>query len=182
MNIYENSLDPDEVRDFVHLWTDRLDQGETITAIDNITFIDAAGTTQPSVATATQTSTRIWLTGGNPGTRAIFTIRVTTSKAKVLEEAFAVDIQSRDFQPAPETEVERLTREISEAKAQRALVAQGKAVIDAWKDGRRIRRLVPTLAELEDHIRQLEGELYQAQVDAGEAVRPRRTAISGYYC
>lgn len=80
-----------------------------------------------------------------------------------------------------ETDVDRLTREITEAKAQRALVAQGKAVIDAWRDGRRIRRHIPTMNELNDHIRQLEGELYQAQVDAGQNATPRRTAIGTGY-
>lgn len=83
---------------------------------------------------------------------------------------------------AVESDVDRLTREIAEAKSQRALVASGKAVIDAWRDGRRIRRHIPTMSELEEHIRQLEGELYQAQVDAGTSATPRRTAIGTDYC
>lgn len=75
----------------------------------------------------------------------------------------------------------RLKEEIAQAEAQRALVAQGRAVIDAWRDGRRVRYQVPTLAELEDHIRALKSELYEAQLEAGENPRPRRTAIGVRY-
>ena len=56
--------------------------------------------------------------------------------------------------------IPRLEQEIAQAEAQRALVAQGRAVIDAWRDGRRVRYQVPTLAELEDHIRALKNVTY----------------------
>lgn len=80
----------------------------------------------------------------------------------------------------PETLAERITRletEIAQAEAQRALVAQGRAVIDAWRDGRRVRYQVPTLAELEDHIRALKSELHEAQVLAGQSPTTSRRAI-----
>jgi uncharacterized small protein (DUF1192 family) len=73
--------------------------------------------------------------------------------------------------------ITRLQQEIAQAEAQRALVAQGRAVIDAWRDGRRVRYQVPTLAELEEHIRALKSELFEAQVEAGQNPAPRRRAI-----
>ena len=177
MFTYAQTLDPNEVRSFDQPWGDELRQGEAINAAPVVTFIEDAGTTQPSAATHASNTTMVWLTGGNIGATAIFTVRVTTTQNRTLEKAFAVRIQETTFIPPAETEIERLTREIAEAKAQRALVATGNAVIDVWRDGRRIRKMIPTLAELEAHIRQLEGELYAAQLAAGANVRPRRSAI-----
>ena len=183
MQVYEQTLDPNEVRDFEHDWTALLNDGEAIASIADVTFIAEAGTSQPSAASFTDTGTRVWLTGGTAGEQAIYTLRITTDStpARTLELAFGVNIVETTYEAPAETDVERLTREIAEAKAQRALVAQGKAVIDAWRDGRRIRRMVPTLADLEAHIRQLEGELFAAQIAAGMTVTPRRTAISTGY-
>lgn len=73
--------------------------------------------------------------------------------------------------------IARLETEIAEAEAQRALVAQGRAVVDVWRDGRRVRYQVPTLAQLEEHIRSLKSELYEAQLEAGQSPTPRRRAI-----
>lgn len=73
--------------------------------------------------------------------------------------------------------IARLESEIAQAEAQRALVAQGRAVIDAWRDGRRVRYMVPTLEQLEAHIRQLKSELYEAQTEAGQTPTRRRGAI-----
>lgn len=78
--------------------------------------------------------------------------------------------------------IARLETEISQAEAQRALVAQGRAVVDAWRDGRRVRYAMPTLDELEAHIRQLKSELYEAQLEAGQAPVQRRRAISIGWC
>ena len=78
--------------------------------------------------------------------------------------------------------IHRLETEIAQAEAQRALVAQGRAVIDAWRDGRRVRYQVPSLEQLEAHIRILRGELDAAKAQSGEVVVPRRTAIGVSYC
>lgn len=177
MLTYEETLDPSEVRSFTGPWGDELADGESITAIEAVTFIDAAGTNQPTAASFASQTTLVWLTSGNIGATAIYTVRVTTSLARTLEKAFAVHIRETTFVAPVETEVERLTREIAEAKSQRALVAIGQAVIDVWRDGRRIRKMIPTLSDLEAHIRQLEGELYTAQLASGVVVNPRRGAI-----
>lgn len=176
MEIYDQTLDPNEVRDFVQNWRAHLQAGETITAV-TATFVDAAGTTQPVAASSTTPNTRVWLTGGTVGSRAVFTVRITTSGGRTFEEAYGVNILESTYVAPAETEVQRLTREIAEAKAQRALVATGKAVVDVWRDGRRIRKAIPTLAELDAYIRDLESELYSAQLAAGMTVTPRRRAI-----
>lgn len=177
MFTYTETLDPNEVRSFAQAWGDELRDGESITAAPTVTFIEAAGTTQPTAASFASQTTLVWLTGGNAGSTATFTARVTTSQGRTLERAYAVRIVETTYVAPAETDVERRTREIAEAKAQRALVATGQAVIDVWRDGRRIRKMIPTLAQLEAHIRQLEGELYTAQLAAGVDVRPRRAAI-----
>jgi hypothetical protein len=178
---YEETLDPSEVRSFEQPWGDQLGDGEALIGIAAVTFINAAGTTQPSAATFATNSTMVWLTGGTPGSTAIFTVRVTTSRNRTLEKAFAVPVRETTYVPPAETEIERLTREIVEAKAQRAKVARGDAVEEVLRDGRRIVRQLPTLAELQTLIQQLEGELYQAQVAAGMETAPRRTAIGVAY-
>jgi len=178
MFTYTETLDPNEVRSFAQAWGDELAEGEAITAAPTVTFIEEAGTTQPTAATHASQTTLVWLTGGNVGASAIFTVRVTTSLGRTLERAYAVRILETTFVPPAETEVERLTREIAEAKAQRARVATGNAVIDVWRDGRRIRKMIPSLDALEAYIRVLEGELYSAQLAAGMEVTSRRRAIA----
>lgn len=84
--------------------------------------------------------------------------------------------------PVPDGDIERLTGEIAEAKAQRRLVALGKAAVDVWRDGRRVRTPVQSLGELNAYIRILEGELLEAQKEAGIAMTTsRRSAIGTYY-
>jgi hypothetical protein len=84
--------------------------------------------------------------------------------------------------PTPDGTIERLTTEIAEAKAQRRLVALGKAAVDVWRDGRRVRTPVQSLDQLNAYIRTLEGELLEAQKEAGIAMTTsRRSAIGTYY-
>lgn len=74
-----------------------------------------------------------------------------------------------------ETEVERLTRLVAEAEAQRHLVALGQAIVDVWRDGRRVTRKVSSLAELDAYIAGLRRDLEKATATA--AGRPARRAI-----
>jgi hypothetical protein len=87
-------------------------------------------------------------------------------------------VGTTDVPAASETEIERLTREISELKTQRINVASGNAVIDVWREGRRIRKHVSTIDELNSLIRLLEGELVSAQVAAGVTPTTRRRPIA----
>lgn len=181
MFTYTETLDPNEVRSFTQTWGDELRDGEAISAVANVTFIEAAGTTQPTAASFASQTTLVWLTGGDAGATATFTVRVTTSQGRTLEKAFAVRIVETTFVPPAETEVERLTRVIAEAKAQLAKVARGDAVEEVWHNGRRIVRQLPSPADLQMLIRQFEGELYEAKVAAGMEVAPRRGAIGVIY-
>jgi hypothetical protein len=78
----------------------------------------------------------------------------------------------------PAEAVARIETELGQARAARALAASGKQVEDVWRDGRRVRYSAFSLSEFTTHIRQLESELYAAQVAAGMCVEPRRSAIS----
>lgn len=180
MQIFDQTLDPSETKDFTFDWSPRLGSGETVSS-QVVSFVNAAGTTSPSNSVASPVS-RVWLTGGNPGERVIFTIAATTSAGRTLEEAFGVDVVDTVLGPSAETEIERLTREIAECKAQRVKVATGNAVVEVWRDGRKLRKHISTLAELNDLILVLEGELSAAQTAAGIVnVAPRRSAIGTYY-
>lgn len=179
MQVFEETLDPSETKDFAFDWSPQLGDGETVSS-QTVTMIDAAGTTNPSNSLASPVS-RVWLAGGTVGLRAIFTIRAVTSGGRTLEQALAVDIVDSVLGVTAETEIDRLTREISELKAQRINVASGNAVIDVWREGRRIRKHISTIDELNSLIRVLEGELVSAQVAAGVATTSRRRAITiGY--
>lgn len=81
----------------------------------------------------------------------------------------------------PAEAVARIEIELGQVRAARALAASGKQVEDVWRDGRRVRYSTFSLQEFSDHIRQLEGELYAAQVAAGIETAPRRTAIGVCY-
>ena len=81
----------------------------------------------------------------------------------------------------PAEAIARIELELGQARSARALAASGKQVEDVWRDGRRIRYSAFSLAEFSEHIRQLEGELYAAQLANGDDVAPRRTAIGVCY-
>lgn len=180
MQIYPETKDPSETKDYSFDFTPRLASGETIVSYI-ITFIDAAGTTSPSDSQSSGIVS-VWLSGGTHLSRAIYLIRVTTNGGRILEESFAVDIVDTVLGAAAETDVERLTREIMELKEQRQNVALGNAVIDVWRDGRRVRKHISTMAELNELMWILQADLAAAQLTAGIAVEtPRRTAIGTCY-
>lgn len=91
MRPYRETKDPDETKDYSFDWSPSLVAAETIVGGPDVAFVDAAGTTNPSNSVAGGI-TRVWLAGGTNGGRAIFTVQVTTSGGRTLEEAFAVDI------------------------------------------------------------------------------------------
>lgn len=72
-----------------------------------------------------------------------------------------------------EEEVDRLKRLIAQAESQRHLVALGQAVVDVWRDGRRVTRKVSSLAELDSYIAGLRRDLEKAVASAAGR-RPRR--------
>lgn len=176
MQVYAETLDPSETKEFAFDWSPQLSAGETVTA-QVVTFITAAGTTNPANSLVSPVS-KVWLSGGTHGQRAIYTVRVTTSGGKTLEEAFGVDVVDSVLGPIAETDVDRLTREIAECKAQRIKVATGGGVVMLWRDGRRVTYQIADIEQLNALIRVLEGELATAQAVAGiVSAAPRRRAI-----
>lgn len=66
---------------------------------------------------------------------------------------------------------------IAEAEAARHTVATGGGVMDVWRDGRRLRMRIGSIAELNEYIATLRSELVQAQIEAGVTPTRRRRAI-----
>lgn len=72
--------------------------------------------------------------------------------------------------------ISELETMIAEAKAHRHQIALGNAVIEVWRDGRRVRKHIANSAELENYIRSLEREL--ENLTAANAGRPKRRPIA----
>jgi len=72
----------------------------------------------------------------------------------------------------------QITTWIAEAEAQRHAVATGGAVIDIWRDGRRITRKISSLDELNSYIASLKAELVEAQIAEGITPTRRRRGIA----
>lgn len=172
---FADSLDPNEIKDFTHDWTAELAAGEAIVGASVvIAFVDSAGCTQPNAISTTGNKTRVWLTGGNPGGRCIFTLTATTNAtpARTLEEAFAVSIVETTVE---ETEADRLRADIAALETALNDLALGKRIEEVWRDGRRLIYGKVTVTALDALIERKRRQLAEAEnVAAG---RPRRRAI-----
>lgn len=61
---------------------------------------------------------------------------------------------------------------LAEAKAQRHVVALGNAVVEVWRNGRRVQVEVTSIEKLQDYIMALEREIdEQTMADAGKNKR-----------
>lgn len=77
--------------------------------------------------------------------------------------------------------IEQIETWIAEAEAARPQVALGGAVIEVWRDGRRIKKSVTSMKELNAYLASLRSELAIAQEDAGiPATRTRRAIRLGW--
>lgn len=173
MEIYAEPKDPSELKDYEFDWSAQLGSGETVVS-QVVTFVDAAGTTNPT-NTITTPFTRTWLAGGTHGGRAVYTVKVTTSGGRELEVALGVNIVDSVTGETFPTDLENLQADLAAVEtAMRKLVA-GESVKEVWRDGRRIVRNSPTYADLkkrkEELERAIEGE--QNFVSTGK----RRRAI-----
>lgn len=172
---FADSLDPNEIKDFTHDWTAELAAGEAIVGASVvIAFVNAAGCTQPNPISTTSNKTRVWLTGGNPGGRCIFTLTATTNATppRTLEEAFAVNIVETTVE---ETEADRLRADIAQLETAQTNLATGKRIDEVWRDGRRLIYGKVTAAALDALIKEKRRQL--AEAEAVAAGRPRRRAI-----
>lgn len=173
MIIFDEPLDPSEVKDFSFDWSPQLGDGETVTS-QTVTLIAASGATNPSNSLVTPTS-RVWLTGGNHGQRIVFTITVQTSGNRTLEAALGVDIVDSILGPVGETDLARYTRYLSEAEEALHKLATGTQIVDLWHDGRRRRYAQQNIADLVNYTDLLRRQI--ATATAASEGRPRRRAI-----
>lgn len=175
MELFPETLDPSESKEYTFDWTPKLGDGETIVS-HVVTFIDTAGTSAPSNGVVSPFS-KVRLAGGTHGGRVTFSIVATTSAGNVLDVALAVDVIDNAVGQPVESDVQRLTRLLAEAEAQRHNVALGTAVIDIWRDGRRIRKHITNLAELNSYMNQLRRELASATAVEGGSARRRAIGV-----
>lgn len=176
MEIYRETLDPSETKDYAWDWSSALADGETVTS-QTVTFINAAGTTNPSNSLASPIS-KVWLSGGTPGQRVIYSIIAVTSAGRTLDAGLAVDVVDNAAVSASATDSERITEELTAARALRAKIVSGEAILELWRDGRRVRKQMPTLSELNDHIMRLERDLAQANAVAAGGSRRRAIGLA----
>lgn len=173
MQIYQETKDPSELKDYSFDWAPRLGAGDAVVS-HVVSLIDAAGASVPSESVAGNVS-RVWFSGGNHGERIVFTVRATTSAGNVLEESFGVDVVDSTWSPPAETGIERLTRYLSEAEAALHQLATGTQIVDLWHDGRRRRYAQQDVVSLQSYVDWLNRQLEAAI--ATENGRPRRRAI-----
>jgi len=129
VELYSETLDPGETKDFAWDWTPKLAAGENVTS-HNVAWINRAGTTSSSDSVVANIS-RVWLSGGTSGKRAIWTITAQTNQARIFEVALAVDIVDIAYTGPEPTELERLTA--LKAALQAALLkAAGGTVVEVW--------------------------------------------------
>lgn len=171
MEIYAEPKDPSELKDYEFDWSAQLGNGETVVS-QVVTFVDAAGTTNPT-NTITTPFTRTWLAGGTHGARAVYTVKVTTSGGRELEVALGVNIVDTVTGETAPTDLENLQADLVAVEtAMRKLVA-GESVKEVWRDGRRIVRNSATYSDLLRHR-----DLLRREIEGAQAVlngRSRRT-------
>lgn len=176
MEIYRETLDPSETKDYAWDWSSALADGETV-ASQVVTFINSGGTTNPLNSLSSPVS-KVWLSGGTHGQRVIFSIVATTSAGRTLDVALGVDVVDNATVPAEPTEAERIAGELTAARALRAKIVSGEAITELWRDGRRVRKQMPTLSELNNHIMRLERDLAQANAVAAGGSRRRAIGLA----
>jgi hypothetical protein len=171
---YGEAKDPNELKDYEFDWSAQLKTGETV-ASQVVSFVDAAGTANPTNSLVTPFS-RVWLSGGVSGQRAVFTIQATTSGGRTLEEAFGVNILDSTIVP---TDIETLQADLVAVNAAIRRFMAGEVVKDVSRDGRRVVCENPTYRDLLNHREMLKREIEQLQ-NVGQGL-PKRSAIGSFY-
>lgn len=87
--------DPDEVLDYQINWVKRVQSSRTPDdTIVGSTWIVPTGITKQS-DTFTDTTTTIWLTGGEDGETYEFTNRIVTTEGRTMDESVTVKVKER---------------------------------------------------------------------------------------
>lgn len=169
------SKDPDEIIDLVHDWSARIG-ADTIAEVV-ATEIAPAGTTQPVAVSFTPSTTTLWLSGGDVGATAIYTVRVTTTGGRVLEESFRVAIIDSAVVDATPTEIESLKAALVDVRAAILRLASGEQIKEVWRDGRRIVKVTMTYNQLRDLEAAYLARIAELEASAAYPGRRRRFGI-----
>lgn len=86
-----SSKDPDEVLDYVVNWAARLATDDTIATS---TWTVPAGITKDS-SSNTDTTTKVWLSGGTLGTTYTLLNRVTTVDGRTMDQSVKIKIAAK---------------------------------------------------------------------------------------
>lgn len=84
--------DPDEVLDYQVDWTDRLEEGETISDSE---FLLADGDVDIDSIDEANGITTVWLSGGTLGTICVLTNRITTSEGRTYDKSVRLRIKTK---------------------------------------------------------------------------------------
>ena len=175
MEIYAEPKDPTELKDYEFDWSAQLGDGETVVS-QVVTFVDAAGTTNPTNSITTP-FTRAWLAGGTHGLRAVYTVRVTTSGGRQLEVALGVNIVDTVTGETVPTDLENLEADLVAVNDAIRKMMAGESVKEVWRDGRRIVRNSPSYRDLLNQRDYLKREIEAATAVLNGRSRRTPTAI-----
>lgn len=169
---WQRPKDPSEVVDYGHNWT--LDLGDDTIATSTWTAIEAAGTAPVSNSFAGGV-TRVFLSGGNDGTAALWLNRITTSGGRTLEEAFQLSIVDRATVAAVPTAAETLQADRAAIVAARRKFLSGEAVREVTRAGRKLVFQTTSLKDFDDALAAIDRNIDALAADDG---RPRFHALS----
>lgn len=88
------SKDPNEVLDYQHDWTARLD-GDTILTTTAVVDLGDVVRDSQFANSPTAGSQTVWLSAGTDGTKCHLTLQATTTGGRVMEEGITIRIKTR---------------------------------------------------------------------------------------
>lgn len=88
---WERAKDPDEIIDYLMDWSDELD-ADVITSSE---WIVPVGITADDTTIFTNTTAKIWLSGGTAGENYAFVNRVTTAAGRTLDRTAKLRVRVR---------------------------------------------------------------------------------------
>jgi hypothetical protein len=162
----------------------QLGDGETLEGNPVVVFVDAAGTSNPTNSNS-GTISRVWLSGGTHGGRAVFTVAVTTSGGRTLERAFGVDVVDNAIGVDTAEDDYLATLALPALREMRASIwtalsasIAGSRVKEVWRDGRRIVRDNMGVKELREMLAMIDRTIAEVEDDMGMSRASRRRAIA----
>ena len=152
-------------------FTPRLETGTSLSPTNPTIEIVGGGTLVATFQGITGNVVAIELAGGIAGSTNALLVTAFDASNRPIAAVEQVTVLA----VAVETDVQLITARLTDAKAQRHLVALGEATVELMRNGRRVVRKIATLEELNDYIAVLERELSEATAVA--AGRSRRRGV-----